>query len=119
MFFSAFGIQHCRQTGGARAGGRDFGSNSVAQPRSVKPVATMSDVFDCPQVHYRMPSDLDERIAALPPHENSQGIVSGKLFPYRVDPSAPIPSQHRYNFTAGEQADPVTVYILDWQQVAV
>jgi hypothetical protein len=36
-----------------------------------------------------------------------------------VDPSAPIPSQHRYNFTAGEQADPVTVYILDWQQVAV
>src|SRR4029077_12510791 len=40
---------------------------------------------------------------------NSQGIVSGKLLPYRVDPSAPIPSQHRYNFTAGEQADPVTV----------
>jgi hypothetical protein len=64
MFFSAFCIQHCRQTGGARAGGRDFGSNSVAQPRSVKPVAIMSDVFDCLQVHYRMPSDLDERIAA-------------------------------------------------------
>jgi hypothetical protein len=64
MFFSAFCIRHGRQTGGARAGGRDFGSNSVAQPRSVKPVAIMSDVFDCLQVHYRMPSDLDERIAA-------------------------------------------------------
>ena len=37
---------------------RDFGSNSVAQPHSVKPVAVMTDVFDCLQVHYGMPPDL-------------------------------------------------------------
>jgi hypothetical protein len=29
----------------------------------VKPVAVVSDVFDCLEVHYGMPSELDERIA--------------------------------------------------------
>jgi hypothetical protein len=36
-----------------------------------------------------------------------------------MDPRAPIPSQHRDNLTAGEQADLVTVYVLDRQQVAI
>ncbi len=62
----------------------------------------MSHVFDCLEVHYGVPSDLDERIASQPPHEISQRIVSGKLLSHRVDPRAPIPSEHRYNLTAGE-----------------
>jgi hypothetical protein len=60
---SALRLQDRGQPCRARARGRDFGSNSVAQPHSVKPVAVMSDVFDCLEVHYGMPSDLDERIA--------------------------------------------------------
>jgi hypothetical protein len=61
--FSEVRLQDRGQPCRARARGRDFGSNSVAQPHSVKPVAVMSDVFDCLEVHYGMPSDLDERIA--------------------------------------------------------
>ena len=36
-----------------RGRGRVFGSNSVAQLHSVKPVAVRIDVFDCLEVHYR------------------------------------------------------------------
>ena len=63
-FLSALRLQHCGEPGSPCARSRDFSSESVAQPQAVKPVAVMSDVFDCLQVHYRMPSDLDERIAA-------------------------------------------------------
>ena len=63
-FLSALCLQHCRQPSGARARGRDFGSNSVAEPHAVKAVTVMSYVFNCLQVHYGMPADLDERIAA-------------------------------------------------------
>jgi len=66
---SGLRLEHRSQPGCASARGRDFGANSVTQPHSVKPVAVMSDVFDCLQVHYGMPSDLDEWIAAQPAHE--------------------------------------------------
>jgi hypothetical protein len=63
-FLSALCLQHCRQPSGARARGRDFGSNPVAEPHAVKAVTVMSYVFNCLQVHYGVPADLDERIAA-------------------------------------------------------
>jgi hypothetical protein len=63
-FLSALRLQHCRQPSGTRARGRDFGSNSVAEPYAVKAVTVMSYVFNCLQVHYGVPADLDERIAA-------------------------------------------------------
>src|SRR5580693_9363931 len=58
---SAWRLQDCGQPSRARARGRDFRANSVTQLYSVKPVAVMSDVIDCLEVHYGMPSDLDER----------------------------------------------------------
>jgi hypothetical protein len=62
-FLSALRLQHCGEPGSPCARSRDVSSESVAQPHAVKPVAVMSDVFDCLEVHYGMPSDLDERIA--------------------------------------------------------
>src|SRR6516162_1613033 len=60
-FLSAFPLQHGRQQRGARARGRDFGSSSVTQPHAIETVAVMSNAFDGLQVHYGMPSDLDQR----------------------------------------------------------
>ena len=77
----------------------------------------MYNAFDGLQVHYGMPSNLDERIATQPPHEVGQRIISRKLFPHGMDPSAPFPFQNRYNLTAGEQPDLIAVHILDWQQL--
>src|SRR5580692_7409090 len=64
-----------------------------------------------------MPSDLDKRIATQPPHEVSQRIISRKLFPHSMDPSAPFPPQHRCNLATGEQPDLVAVDILDRQEL--
>src|SRR4029077_2365995 len=110
-------LQHGRQPGrtGPRSG--DFSVCPVTQPDAVKTVTIMNNAFDCSKVHHGMPSDLDERIAAQPSQEVSHGIISGKLFPHRMDPRAPFPSQHRYDLTAGEQPDLVPIDILDWQQL--
>src|ERR1700719_4518441 len=77
----------------------------------------MNNAFDCLKVHYGMPSDLDERIAAQPSQEVSHGIISSKVFAHGMDPGAPFPSQHRYDLTTGEQPDLVPIHILDWKQL--
>src|ERR1700738_129605 len=83
--FSGLRLQDCGQPSRARARGRDFGSNSVAQPHSVKTVTIMNNAFDCLKVHYGMPSDLDERIAAQPSQEVRHGLISSKLFEHGMD----------------------------------
>src|SRR4029077_20386939 len=110
-------LQHLRQPGrtGPRSG--DFSVCPVTQPQSVKTVTIMNNAFDCLKVHYGMPSDLDERIAAQPSQEVRHGIISSKLFAHGMDPGAPFPSQHRYDLTTGEQPDLVAVHILDRQQL--
>src|SRR5580704_13269902 len=116
-FLSALRLQHCGEPGSPCARSRDFSSESVAQPYAVKTVTIMNNAFDCLKVHYGMPSDLDERIAAQPSQEVSHGIISGKLFAHGMDPGAPFPSQHRYDLTTGEQPDLVPIHILDRQQL--
>jgi hypothetical protein len=56
-------LQDCGQPSRARARGRDFGSNPVAQPHTVKAVTVMNNVFDCLQIDRGVPADLDKRIA--------------------------------------------------------
>jgi hypothetical protein len=56
-------LQDCGQPSRARARGRDFGSNLVAQPHTVKAATVMNNVFDCLQIDRGMPADLDKRIA--------------------------------------------------------
>src|SRR4029077_7913221 len=99
---STLRLQHCRQPSRTGTRGGDLSPNPVTHADAVKAVTVMSNSFDCLQVHHGMPSDLDERIATKPLHEVSQRIVSRKLFPHSMDPSAPIPSQHRCNLAAGE-----------------
>jgi hypothetical protein len=43
--------------------------------------------------------------------------ISRKLFPYCMDPCAPVPSQRRYNLATGKQPDPVAVYVPYRQQL--
>src|SRR3984957_11202971 len=90
-------IQHRCQPGSARSRSGDFGSESVPQPHAVKAVTVMIDLFNGPEIHYGVPTDLDERVTAQPAQEITQRVISGKLFPHRMNPGASIVSQHRCN----------------------
>jgi hypothetical protein len=73
---SALNLQDRGQPCRAGTRGLDFGSNSVA---------AMGDVFDCLEVHYGMPSDLNERFGPEPPYEISRNLARCQLTDLRSD----------------------------------
>ena len=77
----------------------------------------MNDVFDCVQVHHRMPADLNKGVATQPLHDIGQRIVGGEFFPHGVNPRPPVPSQHRGDLVASKQSYPVTVDVSNLEQL--
>jgi hypothetical protein len=73
----------------------------------------MNDVFDCMQVHDRMPADLNKGIATQPLHDIGQRVVGGKLFPHSVNPGPPVTSQYCCNLVTSQQPYPIAIYVFN------
>src|ERR1700704_2752904 len=87
------------------------------QSQAVKPVTATNDMFSRAQVHHGMPADLNERVAAKPKHQLTQGIIRGKLLKHSMYPGPPIPAQYGDDLPTGQQPDLVAIYARDGQQL--
>src|SRR5260221_3838908 len=62
LFWSlrALHLQHRSQPRCAGTRGSDFGASPVTKPDAIKAVTVMNHMFDCLEVYYGLPSDLDK-----------------------------------------------------------
>ena len=64
-----------------------------------------------------MTADPNERVAAKPKHQLTQGIIRRKLLKHGMYPGPATPAQYGDDLPTGQQPDLVTIYARDRQQL--
>src|SRR5260370_4576917 len=63
----------------------------------VKPVTATNDMLRRAKVHHGVTADLNERVAAKPKHQLTQGIICRKLLKHGMYPGPATPAQYGHD----------------------